>query len=239
MSQYMSSSLVDLSHPLDSNVTVYPGDPAFHCRQACTVSDSDWAVSELTFSSHVGTHIDAPSHRIEGAQTVDAFPLEGLARLPALIIDVSDKAVAGGSISLLDIMPYESQVQKGMAVLFRTGWDKYWGADQSEKYFQHPHVEHWVAERLMALGVAVLGVDTMSPDPVVEGAASFQVHDVVLGSGGIIAENLTNLKALLDAQKRAGRHGRIMVSLAPLKLRGCDGSPVRAFGWIESVVFAI
>lgn len=232
MAEPLKPRLIDLTHPLDSNVSVYPGDPAFHCRQACTVADSDWAVTELSFSSHVGTHIDSPSHRIEGAQAVDAIPLESLSHLDALIIDVSDKAVASGSIGLPDIAPYESQIRRGMAVLFRTGWNRFFGADQSERYFQHPHVERDVAQRLMDLGVAVLGVDTMSPDPVVEGDASYQVHDVVLGAGAVIAENLTNLGALLDAKKAAGPGARIVVSLAPLRVRGCDGSPVRAYGWI-------
>lgn len=235
----MSSSthhhIIDLSHPLDSNVPVYPGDPAFHCRQACTVKESGWAVSELVLSSHAGTHIDAPSHRVEGAQTIDALPLDVLARLPALIIDVSHKATAGGSIGLADLAPHEAHIEEGMAVLFCTGWDQHWGADRSARYFQHPHVERGVAERLVELGVAVLGSDTMSPDPILDdGSAVFDVHDVVLGAGRVIAENLTNLKALQDAQKAAGSNARAMVCLAPLKVRDCDGSPVRAFGWIEN-----
>lgn len=234
MTSSTGSPLIDLTQLLDSNVPVYPGDPAFHCRRACTVEDSGWAVSELRFSSHVGTHIDAPSHRFDGAQTIDAAPLENLARLQTVIIDVSDKAVAGGSFNLSDVAPYESLIKPGMAVLFRTGWDRYWGADHSEAYFKHPFVEPEVAQRLVKLGVAVLGVDTMSPDPIVEGDASFQTHDVVLGAGRIIAENLTNLKALQDAQGAAGPGAKIMVCLAPLKLQGCDGSPVRAFGWIEN-----
>lgn len=236
MTPSASSSIVDLTHLLDSNVPVYPGDPSFHCRQACTISKSGWAVSELRFSSHVGTHIDAPSHRFNGEQTVDAISLDTLARLRTVIIDVSEKAVAGGSIGLSDIAPYEAHIQSGMAVLFRTGWDKYWGADQSEKYFQHPHVERVVAERLVKLGVAVLGIDTMSPDPAVEGDASFQVHDVVLGAGKIIAENLTNLDVLQARHNAGGKDAILRVSLAPLKLQGCDGSPVRAFGWVENAI---
>ncbi|KAF3012800.1 hypothetical protein E8E14_006930 [Neopestalotiopsis sp. 37M] len=228
--------IIDLTHTVDSNVPVFPGDPTFHCRQTCNVKDSGWAVSELTFSSHVGTHIDAPSHRIDGATTVDALPLEALTRLPARIIDVSHKAVAAGSIGLEDLAPHEAHIKEGMAVLFRTGWDRYFGADQSERYFRHPHVERGVAERLVELGVAVLGVDTMNPDPTVtdDGSAVFDVHDVILGAGKVIAENLTNLKALQDAQKAAGEGATAMVCLAPLKVRDCDGSPVRAFGWIES-----
>ena len=74
-----------------------------------------------------------------------------------------------------------------------------------------------------ALGVKLVGVDTLSPDETrVDGTMpDFGVHAAVLGAGMIIAENLTNLKAIQD--------GDWLVTLVPLKLGGSDGSPVRAF----------
>ncbi|KAH8196283.1 hypothetical protein TruAng_009531 [Truncatella angustata] len=235
MSILESRSIIDLTHPIDDNIPIYPGDPTFHCRQSCNIPESGWAVSELSFSSHVGTHIDAPSHRFDGSLTVDAIPLENLVAIPALVVDVSDKP-ALAVIDLEDLQPYESRIREGMAVFFRTGWDRYWGPAHTNngKYFEHPYVDRAVAQRLVELGVIVLGVDTMSPDAMSEEGDSSvpEVHDVVLGAGRVIAENLTNLKALQDVQD-AGVNVRIMVSLAPLKVQGCDGSPVRAFAWVE------
>jgi kynurenine formamidase len=232
-----NSTLVDLSHPLDDNIPVYPGDPPFRCRQFCGIPDTGFAVHELSFSSHVGTHIDAPSHRFEGAATIDSMPLSSFLR-PAIVIDVSDKP-AHSSIGLADIRPYESSIQEGMAVIFRTGWDRYW-ADKSGKYFEHPHVQKAVAQRLIELGVTILGIDTMSPDPISESEESdiaLGVHDVILGSGCLIAENLTNL-ARLQAAMESSPGSKLMVCLVPLKITGCDGSPVRAFGWTEPRKFS-
>jgi kynurenine formamidase len=45
---------------------------------------------------------------------------------------------------------------------------------------------------------------------------------VILGAGGVIAENLTNLGEIGD---------RDMIAFIPLNLEGSDGSPVRAFAW--------
>ncbi|KAI0035609.1 putative cyclase [Vararia minispora EC-137] len=226
-----SSNLIDLSHPLDDNVPVYPGDPPFACRQFCSIPDTGFSVHQLSFSSHVGTHIDAPSHRFADTPTIDAIPLSTFVR-PAIVIDVSSKS-ARSRIGLPDLRPYESRIQAegGVMVLFRTGWDRFW-ADKEGKYFEHPYVEKAVAERLVELGVGVLGIDTMSPDPISEdeGEDTLGVHNTILGSGKLIAENLTNLDELQAAQ---GRGGRLMVCLAPLKITGCDGSPVRAFGWVE------
>ncbi|KJA16439.1 hypothetical protein HYPSUDRAFT_207036 [Hypholoma sublateritium FD-334 SS-4] len=94
-------------------------------------------------------------------------------------------------------------------------------------YLAHPYQ---VAEALLARGVALIGTDTLSPDETpAEGSVSahaFGFHERFLGAGGVTAENLTNLEALVAAQ-RAG--GRWIVNLVPLRLDGADGSPVRAF----------
>lgn len=224
----MPGPFIDLSHPLDENVHVYPGDPAFCCKQVCGVPEGGFAVSELSLSSHLGTHIDAPSHRVEGAAAIDVFPVDYFVRR-AVIVDISGKS-EGSSVILSDLEPYETRIQEGVAVLFHTGWDKYW-SDKSGVYFKHPFIAREVADRLMELGVSVVGVDSMSPDSMEEGA-DLPVHDVVLGAGRIIAENLTNLGALHRIQEDDSS-AVIMVSLAPLRLVGCDGSPVRAFAWIE------
>lgn len=221
-------AFIDLSHPLDENVHVYPGDPAFSCKQVCGVPEGGFAVSELSLSSHLGTHIDAPSHRVEGAAAIDAFPVDYFVRR-AVIIDVSKKP-AGSAITLSDLEPYEARIQDGMAVLFHTGWDRHWN-DKSGVYFKHPYIAREVADRLMGLGVMVVGVDTMSPDSMEEGA-DLPIHDIVLGAGRIIAENLTNLDALQSIQED-DPGAPLMVSLVPLRIVGCDGSPVRAFAWVE------
>jgi kynurenine formamidase len=77
------------------------------------------------------------------------------------------------------------------------------------------------------MGIKVIGSDILSPDEFIEqreGVPCFDVHRVILGAGGVIAENLNNLESLLEVDE-------YMVSLLPLKLDGCDGSPVRATAW--------
>ncbi|KAI0060589.1 putative cyclase [Artomyces pyxidatus] len=231
--------LVDLSHHFDNHVPVYPGDPPFRCVQHCTVPRDGYSVHELDISSHAGTHIDAPSHFFADLPSIDQLPLDAFIR-PVLVIDVSHKP-ARQRISWHDVQPYQDQVKDGMAVFFCTGWSRFW-TDADGRYFDHPWIEKDVAERLIALGVKVLGTDTMSPDqsPVVgdrgEGRevedTGYGVHEAVLGAGLIIAENLTNLGALKSLQDAGGApQSAWMVNLTPLKITGCDGSPVRAFAW--------
>ena len=83
-------------------------------------------------------------------------------------------------------------------------------------------------DALPPAGVRLVGVDTLSPDETVLDAAAaaqheYAFHKVVLGAGVVIAENLTGLEEIMD--------GEWVVSMLPLKLGGCDGSPVRAVAW--------
>ena len=93
-------------------------------------------------------------------------------------------------------------------------------------YRDRPYLDAEAAKRLLALGVRVIGLDTLSPDEVTPQREGADVHRAVLGNGGIIVENLARLDALVDS---GWKH--ITVSLLPLNLGGCDGSPLRAVAW--------
>ena len=235
----MGATLIDLTQPLDRNVPVYPGDPPFSSQQSCTVDKDGYSVHALSYSSHVGTHIDAPSHFIADGATIDQLPPSAFI-LPALVIDVSHKKERE-CISWDTVEPVADRIRPGTAVLFHTGWSQYWGCDDDDagggRCFDHPWLAADVAERLVALGVRVIGVDTMNPDqsPVLVGddfAPDLGVHGAILGAGGLIVENLTNLDALLAAQQKEPA-SQVVVSVLPLRIVGCDGSPVRAVAWLQ------
>jgi len=123
-----------------------------------------------------------------------------------------------------DIEHYAPHMHEGIILLLHTGWSQYWG---SPKYYEHPYLSREAAKRVLESGARVLGVDMLSPDETpyndVDSSHGFGVHQEILGAGGVIAENLTNLQALAD--------GRNMIALVPLNLVGSDGSPVRALAW--------
>jgi kynurenine formamidase len=258
----MAPTLIDLTQPFDSKVPVYPGDPSFSCRQSHTVPRDGYSVHALSCSSHVGTHLDAPSHFLADGATVDQLPLSTFI-LPALVLDVSHKK-ARECIAWDAVEPMAERIRPGIAVLFRTGWSHYWdrttttppsfdSTGPTHHYFDHPWLTTDVAERLLALGVRVVGTDTMSPDQspmpipsavgsnggdqmVTEGEGpitDYGFHLSLLGAGGLIVENLTNLDTLLTAQDAAKPDTEVIVSLLPLKITGCDGAPVRAVAWLQ------
>ena len=231
-----------------------------------------FSVHAISCSSHIGTHIDAPSHFFIDGASVDQLPLSAFI-LPALILDVSHKK-ARECIAWDSVEPMAHRIRLGTAVLFHTGWSRYWdqrsviptvastttsdanSGSTAPHYFDHPWLAVDVAERLLALGVRLVGADAMSLDqssplPAASGALGggdnggqtetegedpvfdLGVHRAVLGADGLIAENLTNLDTLLAAQDAAGPDREVIISVLPLKVSGCDGSPVRAVAWLQ------
>src|SRR2546428_11712819 len=74
-------------------MTVYRGNPLVRIRPAMTLRKDHVNLSELCLGSHTGTHVDAPSHFINGAKGIDRVDLERFIR-PAWVADL--RRVRGG-----------------------------------------------------------------------------------------------------------------------------------------------
>lgn len=218
------TNLVDLSQPLDSKrISIPPGLPQFTCCPVATVSKDGFSMHTVSFGSHSGTHIDAPSHFFADGKTVDQIPLSSLVGR-ALVLDLTYKN-AKEVISWADLAqnPHADKIKSGIIILIHTGWSKHW-ATEGEIYWEHPYLSTDIAEELIARGVSVIGMDFPSPDrSIFEPPWNFPFHLSFLGRGGFIVENLTNLGELQGPE--------VMVNLLPINLVGCDGAPVRGIAW--------
>lgn len=209
---------MDLSHRVDEGTQVYPGDPRVRLEPATTIAADGVNVLRVHLGSHSGTHVDAPYHFVEGGERVDAMD----ARLfvgPAVLMDVRGKGPRE-RITAEDLMLYEGELREGAIAVLQTGWDEHFG---TERYYDHPFLDRRAARMLLDAGVKTLATDAINVDEtVVEGPhpEDFPVHRLILGAGGAIAENLTNLSSIGFPDP--------LISLLPVKLGGSDGAPVRA-----------
>ena len=218
MGQLPPARIVDLSHPLDERLQVYPGDPVVSLSPAATLDRDGFNLLSVAMGSQSGTHVDAPYHFFTGGARIDELELSMFLG-PAVIADVRGKPPRG-RITWEDLVPYADRLAPERILVLHTGWSVHFG---TERYFEHPSLEPDAAERVLATGVRTMVLDCPSPDPIRSdrsAPASFPVHRLVLGAGGVIAENLTNVAAVDFADP--------VVSLLPLALRGADGAPVRA-----------
>jgi len=211
--------LVDLSHPITDGMAVYPGDPIVHIHPALELDRDGVAVTNLRFGSHTGTHIDAPSHTVAGGRTMTDVALDELLD-DALVIRVpglSENEIYGWDALNADA-PLPSRLPP--IIVIDTGWAQWFGDARATK---HPAMDAAAARELVARGMRILAVDTLSPDPTNESSGGFPVHEVVLGaSDGLIVENICGLDSLPPA---------VRIGFFPLRLGG-DGAPVRAVAFL-------
>ncbi|KAI0628353.1 putative cyclase [Trametes polyzona] len=221
-----SPTVLDLTHPLVSGgVPACHGHPRYSASPCLRLAAGEFAnVHALTLGTHTGTHIDAPYHFFPDGVTVDRVDLALLTAAPAVVADLRGRT-AQARIVWEDLASAAEEIRsRGARVLLLcTGWSRHWNTPE---YSRHPFVDADAARRLRDLGVQVLGLDTMSPDKVTPDEECADVHRVVLGSGGVIVENLRGLEAIVERG-----WARTTVSLLPLSLAGCDGSPIRAVAW--------
>ncbi|KAI9511434.1 putative cyclase [Russula earlei] len=222
MSSPTRKKVVDLSHQLaPTGLSYCAGHPTFTSEPVMSLVGDGSNVSRLTLGSHTGTHLDAPSHFIEGAATISDVDLSSLVA-PAVVVDVRRKEFHG-TITWDDIAPRAEELNPDVALLLCTGWSQHWGR---EEYMKSPHLSKEAAQKILERGVRVVGIDVFSVDADCreESGETNAVHRLLLGNGVLIVENLTNVEALLDGSAYT-------VSLLPLNLEGCDGSPIRAVAW--------
>ena len=167
-------------------------------------------VSRLQAGVHVGTHIDAPLHFVEGGRSVDAIPLKSLIGR-AYVVDLRKADVLDAET--LDAARIPPRTRR---LLFKTSNSEHWA--KGERKFQRDFVavDASGAEWLVKKGVKLVGVDYLSVAPFRDSVAT---HRILLKAGIVIVEGLN----LAQVSK-----GRYTLYCLPVKLMGSDGAPARA-----------
>jgi kynurenine formamidase len=232
---------VDLTHALDENSVFWPTAEGFrHEKVSFGHTAGGWFYSSynITLSEHGGTHLDAPIHFAEGAQTADQIPLSRLIG-PAAVIDVSKASAADRDyrFTVKDIRDWEAahgRLPRGAIVLFRTGFARFW--PDREKYLgtalrgdagvaqlHFPGLSEEAARFLAEQRqVAAVGLDTASLD--YGQSKDFIAHRVLLGKNIPGFENVANLDKLPPS-------GATVIAL-PIKIKDGSGGPLRIVGLI-------
>lgn len=220
----MSRKLIDVSHEIEAGMITYPGLPApiisdhlsREASQTRYAGGTTFQIGRIEMVANTGTYVDAPFHRFEGGTDLAGLLLERLADLPGLVIDVTerqDRAIDVGSFRKIDV--------SGRAVLIRTGWDVHWRTSQYGE--NAPFLTRRAAELLVAVRPALVGIDSVNIDDMLDG--SRPAHTLLLEAGIPIVEHLCNLEKLPPSGFR--------FHAAPIKFRGVGTFPVRAYAVIE------
>jgi kynurenine formamidase len=224
MADLGKAKIVDLSHVITDGMVTYKGLPGPHIcdfisreQSAANYDDgSTFQIGRIDMVANTGTYVDVPSHRFEDGKDLSEVGVECFAHLPAIVVRhpfESGLAVDVGAFDGLDV--------RGCAVLIATGWDRHWGQDAY--YHDHSFLTVEAAERLVAEGAALVGIDSHNIDDT--RVRTRPVHTALLGAGIVICEHMTNLGAVPD--------NGFQFTAAPPKVKGMGTFPVRAYALLS------
>ena len=216
----MTKRLIDLTFSIHGGMTTYPGHwhPVTEITQLGRIGIEGRASRRIVVGSHTGTHVDSPSHLIEGGGTIDQVPLNVLVG-PATVVKFPN-CEPNRKIAVDDVRAQIGDRRDVQRILFRYDWSDHWG--DISYYTRSPHLSRETCEYIVDIGVKLVGQDAPSPDDPRDSPGSDRDslnHKILLGAGIVNVEYLTNLRAIQSDE--------IEFIALPLKVLGGDGAPAR------------
>jgi len=207
----------DLTQPFAPGMPKLPFMPAPRFEVLMELQGYKPKISQLHICTHLGTHVDAPCHYIQGGKAIGEYPVERFL-LPAVVWSVSVGPMQAITLEHLRGL----QLQRGDALLLATGWGE---RSREPRYLEHPFVDEAVAEWLVAAGASLLGVDFLTPEKppqLRDESFTAPIHHTLLANEVLIIENLTGLMAL------AGK--RVQLFAPPILVHAAvEAAPARVF----------
>lgn len=209
------SHLLDISPTISAAIGVWPGDTPFIREVLLDTSKGDnITLSTIRTTVHLGSHADSSNHyakNSEGAVGMEVMPLTHYIGTCRVV-----RARRHGSEGPWRVRPQDIEDIEAIRearVLIATG--SFPDAQRWNSDFAGLSVE--LVEKLAANGVITIGIDTPSVD--LQDSKDLPAHRAIFRHGIAILEGLT----LTGVEP-----GVYELFSQPLKLAGCDASPVRA-----------
>lgn len=208
---------IRLSHVLSPRTPAYGGGAGFSVKPVRAMDRGDLSNAvNLSFSNHLGSHVDAPRHFVVDGKTVDGYAIEDWIFSKPYLVDIR-----AGEGEILDVSRFKAALEgcsDADLLLVRTGFE---GVREQKEYWTSspafaPELAHYLKERLPSL--AAIGMDCISISSYQYRDLGRLAHKSFLGAGLRIFEDL----ALTDVQ--AKDELKLIIAL-PLMFDNADGAP--------------
>ncbi len=210
--------IIDLSHPIRTEMRTYPGLAVPSLQVAVSRDESaarldtgvSFEIESLTLVGNTGTYLDSPYHFHAERADLAGLPLERLVNVPIVMV----RAFGRTAVTAADLG--EPDRLWGRAVLVHTGWARYWG---TEAYLDLdcPHLTVDAVDVLVNGNAALVGIDSLNIDN--PNDPSRPAHHGLLGADIPIVEHLTNLESVPDTGARLIALPAPVVAMASFPIR--------------------
>lgn len=219
--------IVDLTMPLSNDTVIWPGFPRLKVAPWKTFDRDKCRVLKIDdFTTHSGTHVDAPAHLLSDGKELADISWERMMGTGVVLNIPKGELELIGPHDLEKAQP--PRVRKNDIVLIHTGWGAKWHtADLDYLYGRRPGLSIEGAEWLANKDIKAIGMDTFAPQVggLREAGMKKSVHSVFMEKDIIIVEQLMNL------DKIAGERCRI--EIVPLSIKGAEGAPARVLAFVK------
>ena len=205
--------VIDLSHDIVQGTPVFPGDPEVKMTAFHTHESVGYLVTRFEMGTHTGTHVDVPVHRLAGGSAVDEVPLSRWMG-QALVADLTALR-PGEEIRAAHLAPCEGRLDGCSILILKTNWCRHFG--MADFFSGFNGITEEAVRWLIDHGISLIGLESPSVHP----ALHLQIHEMLLQNNILVVESLDNVDAITRET--------VTFFAVPLKLKGLDGSPVRAF----------
>jgi kynurenine formamidase len=225
--------IIDITTPISPFTRTFPGDPIPAIERICTLEKEGYAVSRLSFGSHTGTHVDAPSHILKNGLTIDKLELKSLMGTAivldfsslsgALTADILEKAFRNiiapenTSILLLKTGAFSRKQESAGEVSSPDAESGSQGMGSWEEKFDSAYLDESGAAWIVEKGFKTIGIDGFSVDSLY--SETLPAHHILFSG------NVNIVECLELSSIEAGIYFFICL---PLKIESCDGAPARA-----------
>lgn len=225
--------IIDITTPISPFTRTFPGDPIPAIEKVCTLEEEGCAVSKLSFGSHTGTHVDAPSHILKNGLTVDKLELKNLmgtalildfsslsGELTAGILEEAFRNIGAPENILILLLKTEafSRKQGSAGEVSPPGVESdSQGMGPEKEEYDSAYIDESGAAWIVEKGFKTIGIDGFSMDKLC--SETLPAHHILL------SDNVNIVECLELSSIEAGTYFFICL---PLKIEGCDGAPARA-----------
>lgn len=198
--------LIDITVPYHEGMAVFPGTDPVVFKQIRKYEEDHKNIWEVTMTTITGTHIEAPLHSVPDGASVDQIDLHKCYG-PVEVREVKGK---DGIIQFTEVQDIKSE-----RVIFKTTNSEM--IRQDTFYDDYVALSQEAAETLVANGVKLVGLDYYGIER--RGSLDHPVHATLLKAGVVI---------LVGVDLSFVQPGHYTLIAMPQRLKGLDGSPVRA-----------
>lgn len=202
--------IIDITFAISNKIPSWPGSVGFECNWLMEIPKHANNLSSFSMDSHLGTHLDAPLHFIEGGRSIEKLEL-GKMLGDVFVLEIYNIK------SITDLDLESAGIPKSCKkLILKTDNQKYWKQNLTEFQEDFSSIDASGAKWIVEKGIHLIGIDYLSIQRFNDGP---ETHQILLKNEIIIVETL-NLEYVSQ--------GWYYLICLPLKIEGLEGSPVRA-----------